>query len=192
MLHRAVPPETPFTSAKTENAIPIAIPLVRHALVQASLDPKVRRIRSVQTGPDGARAASHAIVVTKDDGRFVLDVVDARCGDTDKEQAVRRAFERLGISSLTMSSDEITAEPRFGNARTVWQHRMHPVGIDMRMKILSLLAEDGPMQLGELLPRIDARRDPAPAVMALACSDLIELDLITRPLGPQTVVRSRA
>jgi hypothetical protein len=29
-------------------------------------------------------------------------------------------------------------------------------------------------------------------LMALACSDLIELDLISRPLGPSTIVRSRS
>jgi hypothetical protein len=35
-------------------------------------------------------------------------------------------------------------------------------------------------------------RDPNPAVMALACSDLIELDLVSRRLGPQTIARARA
>jgi hypothetical protein len=62
----------------------------------------------------------------------------------------------------------------------------------MRMQILSVLQEDGPLQLGCLLQRVRAIQDPAPAVMALACSDLVELDLISRPLGPSTIVRSRS
>jgi hypothetical protein len=62
----------------------------------------------------------------------------------------------------------------------------------MRMQILTVLQEDGPLQLGCLLQRVRAVRDQAPAVMALACSDLIELDLISRPLGPSTVNKHRS
>jgi hypothetical protein len=62
----------------------------------------------------------------------------------------------------------------------------------MRFKILTVLEEDGPLALGCLLKRVNAARDPAPAILALACSDLIELDLVTRPLGPATIARSRA
>jgi len=28
--------------------------------------------------------------------------------------------------------------------------------------------------------------------MAMVCSDLIEIDLVSRPLGPETIVRARA
>jgi hypothetical protein len=56
----------------------------------------------------------------------------------------------------------------------------------------SAMQEDGPMQLGCLLKRINAARDPAPAIMAMACSDLIELDLVSQPLGPSTIARSRS
>jgi hypothetical protein len=62
----------------------------------------------------------------------------------------------------------------------------------MRMQILTVLQEVGLLQLGCLLQRVRAVRDPAPAVMALACSDLIELDLISGPLGPSTIARSRS
>jgi hypothetical protein len=46
--------------------------------------------------------------------------------------------------------------------------------------------------LSRLLSAVRSDRDPNPGVMALACSDLIELDLISRPLGPQTIARARA
>lgn len=48
------------------------------------------------------------------------------------------------------------------------------------------------MTLSRLLAAARGERDPSPAVMALACSDLIELDLISAPLGPQTIARARA
>jgi hypothetical protein len=60
------------------------------------------------------------------------------------------------------------------------------------MQVLTALQEDGPLNLGSLLQRVRAVRDPAPAVMALACSDLIELDLFSQPLGPSTNARSRS
>jgi hypothetical protein len=34
-------------------------------------------------------------------------------------------------------------------------------------------------------------RDPAPAVMAPACLNLIELDLTSAPIGPATLARLR-
>jgi hypothetical protein len=55
-----------------------------------------------------------------------------------------------------------------------------------------VLQEEGPLQLGCLLKKIHAARDPAPAIMALACSDSLEIDLVTQPLGPSTIVRSRS
>jgi hypothetical protein len=35
-------------------------------------------------------------------------------------------------------------------------------------------------------------RDPGPAILALACSDLIELDLASHPLSPLTIAKVRA
>jgi hypothetical protein len=69
---------------------------------------------------------------------------------------------------------------------------MAPVGIEMRLRILTALRDDGPMTLGCLLKQLRGPRDPGAAVLALACSDLLELDLDTGPLGPATVVRCRS
>jgi hypothetical protein len=52
-----------------------------------------------------------------------------------------------------------------------------------------MLLDEGPMPLGELLKSIRSERDPAPAVMALACADLLYLDLGSQPLRPATIVR---
>lgn len=194
MLSQAAPRADLFISAKTTTAVPARHPLVRDALVQASLDPQVRTLEFVQsTVVNATQVALQAIVVVRDDGRFHLDVVEARpVRDVEVEGLALIALDRLGLAPLTLTAADIKREPRFANAKSVWAYRLHPVGIAMRLKILSVLQEDGPMPLGCLLKRIPSTRDPAPAVMALACSDLVELDLISRPLGPSTIARSRA
>jgi hypothetical protein len=182
-----------FVSAKTSAPIPARSGLLREALVQASLDPPVRSIEYVGSAVVASRPIElGAIVLERNDGRFLLDVVPARrVRDLEEEGLVLIALGRLDLKTLTLTSAEIRKEPLFTNANAVWRYRMHPVGIAMRLKVLTLLQEEGPLRLGCLLARIHAVRDPAPAVMALACSDLIELDLVSQPLGPATTARSR-
>lgn len=183
-----------FLSAKTSTAIPAKHQLVRDALVAASLDPAVRSIDYVAS----ARVASQsvkldAVVLVRDDGRYVLDVLEARpLRDIDAEGLAQIALRDLGLTPLTLSQADIRREPRFTNAKLVWSYRLCPVGISLRMKILGILGEDGPMSMARLLSSIQADRDPSPAILALACSDLIALDLITQPLSPATIAKSRA
>jgi len=164
---------TLFLSAKTTVAIPTSCSLVRDALVQASLDPGVRTIEFLAQARVAATPVElNAIIIVRDDGRFVLDVVPAR--------PVRDV------------EDDIKREPRFANSNLVWSYRMRLVGIGLRMRTLQILADEGPMALSRLLSTVWSDRDPSSAVMSLACADLIELDLVSQPLGPDTIVRARA
>jgi hypothetical protein len=185
---------TLFISAKTTVAIPTSCALVRDALVQATLDPSVRSIEFLaQVQVDATQVDLNAIIIVRDGGSFVLDVVPARSvRDVEQEGLALIAYSRLGLSLTTLTAADIKREPRFANSRLVWSYRLAPVGITLRMRILQTLADDGPMTLSRLLSAVRSDRDPNPAVMALACSDLIELDLVSRPLGPQTIVRARA
>jgi hypothetical protein len=183
-----------FVSAKTSTVIPVASALVHDALVQTSLDPQVRAIEFIARAWAGTPPVDlDAIVVTREDGRFTLDVVAGR----QARQAERKgpssiALADLGLSPIVLTAADIKREPRFSNARLVWSYRLHPVGITMRMCILQILFDEGPMMLRHLLPAVRSDRDPGPAVLAMACSDLIEVDLVTQPLGPDTIARSRA
>jgi hypothetical protein len=193
-VSRAAPAATSlFVSAKTSVAIPAACPLVRDALIQATLDPSVRTIEFLaQARVDATQVDLGAIIIVRDDGRFVLDVVAARpVRDVEQEGLALIAYSRLGLSQITLTAADIKREPRFANSRLVWSYRLAPVGISMRMAILQVLADDGPMALSRLLSSLRSDRDPNPAILALACSDLVELDLISRPLGPQTIARVR-
>ena len=183
-----------FVSAKTSTAIPAPCPLVRDALIQASLDPAVRSIEFLAQARVGTTQVDlGAIIIVRDDGRFVLDVVPARpVRDVEHEGLALIALAELGLKQITLTAADIRREPRFANSRLVWNYRQHPVGISMRLRVLQVLADDGPMALSRLLSAVRSDRDPSPAVMAMTCSDLLELDLVSRPLGPQTIARSRA
>jgi hypothetical protein len=183
-----------FISAKTSTAIPSRNLLVRHALIEASFDPTVRSIDYIAAVRVGTTSVKlNAVVIVRDDGRYFLDIVEARpLRDIDAEGLAQIALRELGLTPLTVTRADIEREPRFTNSKIVWEYRMHPVGISMRMRVLRILNDDGPMSLGRLLSSIRADRDPTPAVLAMACSALIDLDLVSRPLGPATMVRSLA
>jgi hypothetical protein len=183
-----------FISAKTRTAIPTTCGLVRDALVAASLDPIVRSIDFVPSTTVAATQVNlNAIVLVRDDGRYFLDVVPARpLRDVENEGLSLIAIEQFGLPSIVLTADDIRREPRYANSRLVWSYRLSRVGITLRMKILQTLLDDGPMTMASLLSTVRANQDPGPAVLALACSNLLELDLVSRPLGPLTIVRYRA
>lgn len=183
-----------FISAKTTTVIPAPSDLVRDSLVQATLDPAVRRIDfHAQALVDAKNVDLDAIGIIRDDGRFWLDVVEARRPrDVEHEKLASAAFAALGMAPLTLTAEDIRRQPRFANAGLVWSHHLAPVGLSMRMAVLQTLSDDGPMALSRLLSAVRGDRDPVPPVLAMACSDLIEIDLQSQPLGPETVVRARA
>ena len=180
-----------FVSAKTATAIPARHPALRDALIQASLDAPVRSIAYIPWASVAAEPVQlDAVIVHRDDGRFLLDVVPARrIRDLEQQATAQIALAELGLKPIVLSAEEIRREPRYANARLVWSYRETTVSVGLRMRILQLLLDEGPMRLGELLKDIRSERDPAPAVMAFACSDLVYLDLVSQPLSPTTVVR---
>jgi hypothetical protein len=191
--HRIAKPES-FISAKTRGPIPVTHPLIGEALLQASLDPATCTIEYVASAPlFGTTVDLAAIVVTRDDGRFVLDIVEARpIRDIDAEGLALLALQDLGLTLSALTAADIRKEPRYSNCRFVWSYRDTRVGVGLRLRILQTLADEGPTALGRLLTSIRSDRDPGPAVLALACADLLALDLANEPLGPATIVRSRS
>lgn len=182
-----------FVSAKTLAPIPARHPTLRAALVQASLDPQVRTIGFVAS----AHVASvpvevNAVVVTRDAGRFHLDVVPARkVRDLEEEGLFQLALRELAIQPFSVTIEDLRAEPKRSNVDLVWSYSGRTVPLDLRMRILGILIDDGPLPLGHLLKGIRSDRDPTAAVMSLACSNLLEIDLISQPIGPATMVKSR-
>jgi hypothetical protein len=183
-----------FVSVKCGGAaIPVRHPLVRDALVQASLDPTIRLIEylpAVQTAPAAMKV--DAITIERDDGRYYLDVVEARTRRSIAQRLmVAQALLDLGLRALVRTESDIMREPRCTNARHVWEYAGRPIEIGLRLQVLGTLEYEGAMLLGDLLSRLRSDRDPAPAVMAMSCLGLIDLDLVAAPIGPATLVRHR-
>lgn len=183
-----------FSSAKTAAPIPARHPALREALAIASLDPEVRAISHVATTNAGPAQVVDvdAVVLTRIDGPYYLDVVPARrVRELDEEGLVLIALREMGLQQLVVSAEDLRTEPRRSNVRLVWSYRNQPIPVPLRLRILKALADEGPMELGRLLEMVSSDRDPSPAVMSLACSNLLELDLTSEPLGPSTMTRSR-
>jgi hypothetical protein len=180
-----------FVSAKAATAIPARHPALRDALIQASLDPPVRSIAYIaSTAVASEQVELDRVVIQRDEGRFLLDVVPARSiRDVEAKGLGQIGLTDLGLRRIILTAEEIRREPRYTNTRLVWSYRESPVPVGLRMLILQMLLDEGPMPLGELLKSIRSEHDPAPAVMALACADLLHLDLVSRPLSPTTIAR---
>ncbi|MBR0728601.1 hypothetical protein JQ582_04745 [Bradyrhizobium japonicum] len=179
-----------FVSAKTATAIPARHPALRDALIQASLDPSVRSIAYIPSACVASEPVElEAVVVQRDDGGYLLDVVPARrVRDLEQEGLAQMALAELGLRPMVLTAEEMRREPRCTNGRLVWSYRQTAVPVGLRMRILLTLRDEGPMSLGDLLKSIQSDVDPAPAVMALACANLVELDLVSHPLSPTTLV----
>lgn len=183
-----------FASAKTSVPIPARHPALRTYLVYASLDPEIRAIGHVATAHvEAVPVDLDAVVLTRDDGhRFHLDVVPARkIRAPGQEEIVRVALREIDLEPLVVTEADLETEPRRSNADLVWSHAGSFVPVEVRMRVLSLLSDEGPLPLGRMLEGVRSDHDPTAAVLSLACSDLIAIDLASTPLGPWTMVRAR-
>lgn len=194
-MYRPKAPNGPhlFSSAKTPAPVPARHPALREALVIASLDAAVRSISHVASATVGtAEVTLDAIVLARDDGRFHLDVVPARrVRNLDDEGLFRIGLSELHLAPLLVSAADLSAEPQRSNCRAVWSYKDRPVPAATRIGILKLVADEGPLEFGRLVELIRSDRDPSASVLALAYSDLLELDLASLPLAPMTVARFR-
>jgi hypothetical protein len=187
-------PKWIFQSAKTTVGIPHPGGLVHDALIQNSLAPDVRAIGHVGTATAGTREIEvSAITITRDDGRYHLDIVPARpLRSLHDDCLVNQALCEIGLMAIEVTAAEIMSEPRFSSARAVWTYRRCAVSLEMRLKIQAALAEEGPLSLHHLCSLVQGPQDPFSCVLSLACADVVEIDLLPAPIGPRTVIRSRA
>jgi hypothetical protein len=178
------------TTRKTPSAVPVGAPFSRDLVLQSVLDPAVRRVEFLsQVVHDGSAVPIRSIVVTRDDKRFLVDLTGSSPARSAHEQrTVDRGLEALGIERIEMPPHAIRREPRFSNARMVWQHLGTPVSRRDRHRITTYLAQHGPTRIGLLEVEVDTSIDMITAVCALACDDVLEIDIDAAPLGRRTRV----
>lgn len=186
-------PFPPFQSTKTVRPIPVRHPAIQDALIQSSLDPRVRSIDYVASAVvAGQQVDLNAISVERDDGRFFLDLIPLRrVLDIDQGGLVLIALERLGLKEMTIQADDLFREPLCTNARYVWLYNGYSVPRRLREHILRALSGKKSITLRELKRSVRSVGDPSNAVMSLVCADVLELDLTTRPIQLTTIVRAR-
>jgi hypothetical protein len=184
------PPEL-FASAKTATQIPVTHPLVREALVQASLNSSVLSIGCVAASASGSGLAE-MILFTQEDGEYYLDIVPRHAAQlTELGEEARRVCSAMNLRPLVITEQEIMSQPRLDNARQVWTCAHLRVAASLRLQISDVLAEDGPTSLRTLLSSLRSSSDPLPAVFAMVCGNELEIDLLSAPLGPSSTVRLR-
>jgi hypothetical protein len=190
MIRRPRPRAHLVSTRKTTGAIPAGVPLTRDLVVQSVLDSGVRRVEFLnQIVHDGSAVAMRSIVVTRDDKRFLVDLVGSHPGRSPGEQrTIDLGLEALGIERIEVSPDEIRRDPRFSNARLIWKYRGAPVPAKDRERIVAYLAEHGPRSIGWLEAGVDVSIDMMTAVCALTCDDQLEIDIDSAPLGRGTRV----
>lgn len=142
-----------FVWIKTTTAIPVRHPALRDALVQASLDPRVRSIDYVASARVAlAQVTIDAVVVNYEDGPYFLDVVPARrMRDLEDEGLMLIALSGLQLKPLVLTAEDIRREPRRANANLVWSYCDVTIPIGLRIRIMQVLLDEGPMPLGQLL-----------------------------------------
>ncbi|MGY3532189.1 hypothetical protein ACVISU_004957 [Bradyrhizobium sp. USDA 4452] len=193
LRHRAAVPAL-FVSCKCEIGVPIQHqPLLRCALERAALDPAVQAIR-YRTGPiiECPALSLHGVVLYRIDGCFLLRVYETR-PERSEDQLARLTYvlQRYGLRLLERDSSEIRRELLFTNSRLVWSYARRPVSLSDRLRIGLALEEWGPQSLAELEARARPSCDIVAALCALACADLVSLNIHHVPLGRFTVASAR-
>jgi len=181
-----------FVATKAATAIPVAHELVREALIQAALDPAVRAIEFTPTAAAYyGKVPLDAIILCGVDSRQVLDIVELRPLHNVDDHGMSPS-DRLGLSAHTRTAADILQDPLATNCRLVWACRHYRVSAGDRVRVLQVLSEEGSMTLAHAAAQCRFAVDAVAAVLAMACADLIEADLATLPLGPETRVRRRS
>jgi hypothetical protein len=183
-----------FFGAKAIGGIPAAPRLMEEALIQASLDPEIIAIeRLALPQARDARSTLDFVILRRAAGRRqVLNIVGPQTPqDATTERKFETEFANLGLEILRRSPADIRREPRFTNCQMVWSCANHRVAVSDRIRIMQMLDDEGPLRVGDFGGDGRFRGDPSAALMALACHDVIELDLVNEVLGPGTNARIR-
>ncbi|MDX3968264.1 MAG: hypothetical protein QHD01_16900 [Bradyrhizobium sp.] len=168
-----------FVSFKSARAIPCARPLRRDFMIQSTLDPGVRRIDfHPAVALDDRPIRTDAIVLHRDDGRFVVDFVDARLPeDPQGEGLLQIAFRQECAGIFAITAPDVGREPRMSAAREVWRHSIIAVNSNDRAQVLDALDREGPVPLRAFDGLVATSRDCEEVVYAMACEGSVDIDL---------------
>jgi hypothetical protein len=179
-----------FAGPKSACAIPARNPLLRDAVIQASFDQSVTSIDFVRcTNVAGQIVVLNAVVITKNERLFELDVVGARAVGYIGDKGLRLlALEQLNIVPLELSEADIRCEPRCSTAREIWRHKSIQIPSCQSLAILDAIDGCGPQTIAELDGKHSGHVATLTAVFSLVATGMLSVD-IDKPMGLRTVVR---
>jgi hypothetical protein len=182
-----------FYSAKAAVPIGYKAGRVRIALIQLSLDPSVDAIEFVPTVElSGTEVSVDAVIIVRDGAKWLLDLVDERpIAELDEVGLRLLAAEKIGLPTFSITSADLDRQPYANNCRLVWLCQNEHVPAGDRVRILQVLTEEGSMPLASAAEQCRSATDPVAAVLSLVCADLLEADLESAPLGPETRIERR-
>jgi hypothetical protein len=189
-------PVARFEGAKVVSPISVRTRAVFDALVVAALDPEIRSLSPAAPVAItlGGAPAEHVpdFVVTTETGAIVVDIRSPTSPDTGQAryEAVAAVLAAQGIVYEVREPPAPYGSPLVMNARSAWGCRSVAVAAPDQVRVLAAVAM-GPVPLSEAAQAIRTG-DGIAGVIALACRDVIALDLAVAPLGPDTPVRRLA
>jgi hypothetical protein len=175
-----------FRSVKSAVPVPIASALRLDVLVQSALDPSVDEIGYVHSAiVSGCRVRLDLPVIVRKGSRLAIDIVEdhpLRCVDDEGLSLI--ALQDLGIEILELRRADIHREPVAENARLVWRHADQEVRFDDEIAALEALSERN-FAIDQLTEMTGVSVE---AIFALACADLVAVDLMTQRICAATMV----
>jgi hypothetical protein len=175
-----------FRSVKSAVHVPISSTLRLDVLVQSALDPSVDEIGYVHSAiVSGCRVRLDFPVVVRGGSRLAIDIVDDHpLQSIDDEGLSLIALQDLGLEVLELRRADIHREPVTGNARRVWRHADQEVCFDDESAALEALRGRS-LAIEQLTGMTGVSVE---VVCALACADLVAIDLVTQPICAGTLV----
>jgi hypothetical protein len=105
--------------------------------------------------------------------------------------ALKRAAARSGRRVMIVPEGALRREPRLGNALLMAQAARALIGAEDRIAVMAALAEEPGMALVDLIEVIPQGPDRVAAVLSLARSGIVDVDL-RNPIGPLSRIWLRA
>jgi hypothetical protein len=175
-----------FRSVKSAVPVPISSALRLDVLVQSALDPSVDEIGYVHSAVvSGCRVRLDLPVIVRNGSRLAIDIAeDHPLRSVDDEGLSLIALQDLGLEVLELHRADIHREPIAGNARRVWRQADQEVCFDDESAALEALCGKG-LAIEQLTGTTGV---PVEVVFALACADLVVIDLATQPICAGTMV----
>ena len=175
-----------FRSVKSAVPVPISSALRLDVLVQSALDPSVDEIGYVHSAVvSGCRVRLDLPIIVRNGSRLAIDIAeDHPLQSVDDEGLSLIALQDLGLEVLELRRAEIHRESVAGNARRVWRHADQEVCFDDESAALEALSGKS-VAIDQLTGVTGVSVE---VVFALACADLVAIDLVTQPICAGTMV----